>query len=47
MYQEGLAPIQLRVETKHHRATPGGTGAVKAIGNYAPVRKNYICDIYS
>lgn len=44
MCQEGLAPIQLQVETKYHRATPGGTGGVKAIGNYAPVRKNCICE---
>jgi len=37
---EGLAPIQLLVETKNHRATPGGTGGIKTIGNYAPVLKN-------
>lgn len=38
-FKEGLAPIQLQVETKYHRATPGGTGNVKTIGNYAPVLK--------
>lgn len=38
-FKEGLAPIQLQVETKYHRATPGGTGDVKTIGNYAPVLK--------
>ncbi|KAK2996396.1 hypothetical protein RJ639_026323, partial [Escallonia herrerae] len=32
---EGLAPINLVVETEMHRATPGGTGGVKTIGNYA------------
>ena len=35
--QEGLAPINLIVETDMHRATPGGTGGVKTIGNYAAV----------
>lgn len=35
--QEGLAPINLVVENDFHRATPGGTGCVKTIGNYAPV----------
>ena len=35
--QEGLAPINLIVEDKFHRATPGGTGSVKTIGNYASV----------
>jgi branched-chain amino acid aminotransferase len=39
-FKEGLAPIQLLVETKNHRATPGGTGGIKTIGNYAPVLKN-------
>ncbi|KAG8362832.1 hypothetical protein BUALT_BualtUnG0032800 [Buddleja alternifolia] len=34
---EGLAPINLIVETEMHRATPGGTGGVKTIGNYAAV----------
>lgn len=36
-FQEGLAPINLVVETELHRATPGGTGGVKTIGNYAGV----------
>lgn len=35
--QEGLAPIDLKVETVYHRAAPGGTGGVKTIGNYASV----------
>ncbi|XP_073018681.1 branched-chain amino acid aminotransferase 2, chloroplastic-like isoform X1 [Primulina eburnea] len=38
-FKEGLAPIHLIVETEMHRATPGGTGAVKTIGNYAGVLK--------
>ncbi|CAA0817221.1 Branched-chain-amino-acid aminotransferase 3-chloroplastic [Striga hermonthica] len=36
-FKEGLAPINLIVETELHRATPGGTGGVKTIGNYAAV----------
>ncbi|KAF6168947.1 hypothetical protein GIB67_038444 [Kingdonia uniflora] len=36
---EGLAPINLVVENDSHRATPGGTGEIKTIGNYAPVLK--------
>lgn len=36
--QEGIAPINLIVEHELHRATPGGTGGVKTIGNYAAVR---------
>jgi len=35
--QEGLSPINLTIETEMHRATPGGTGGVKTIGNYAAV----------
>nr|GMC93992.1 branched-chain amino acid aminotransferase 2, chloroplastic-like [Ipomoea batatas] len=38
-FKEGLAPINLIVETEMHRATPGGSGNVKTIGNYAPVLK--------
>ncbi|XP_071913415.1 branched-chain amino acid aminotransferase 2, chloroplastic-like isoform X1 [Coffea arabica] len=38
-FKEGLAPINLIVETDMHRATPGGTGGVKTIGNYAAVLK--------
>ncbi|GFP78867.1 branched-chain-amino-acid aminotransferase 5 chloroplastic, partial [Phtheirospermum japonicum] len=38
-FKEGLAPINLIVETEMHRATPGGSGGVKTIGNYAPVLK--------
>ncbi|XP_019173169.1 PREDICTED: branched-chain-amino-acid aminotransferase 3, chloroplastic-like isoform X1 [Ipomoea nil] len=38
-FKEGLAPINLVVETEMHRATPGGTGSVKTIGNYAAVLK--------
>ncbi|RZC91557.1 hypothetical protein C5167_027620 [Papaver somniferum] len=34
-----LAPINLVVESDFHRATPGGTGGVKTIGNYAAVMK--------
>ncbi|KAK1396198.1 hypothetical protein POM88_006061 [Heracleum sosnowskyi] len=36
---DGLSPIDLMVETETHRATPGGTGCVKTIGNYAAVLK--------
>lgn len=38
-FKEGLAPINLVVENEFHRATPGGTGGVKSIGNYASVLK--------
>ncbi|CAI9758461.1 unnamed protein product [Fraxinus pennsylvanica] len=38
-FKEGLAPIHLIVETEMHRATPGGTGGIKTIGNYAGVLK--------
>ncbi|CAH9119037.1 unnamed protein product [Cuscuta epithymum] len=38
-FKEGLAPINLVVETEMHRASPGGTGSVKTIGNYAAVLK--------
>ncbi|WOL03068.1 branched-chain-amino-acid aminotransferase 3, chloroplastic-like [Canna indica] len=38
-FKEGLAPINLVVENDFHRATPGGTGGVKTIGNYASVLK--------
>jgi hypothetical protein len=37
-FQEGLAPINLVVHDEFHRAMPGGTGGVKTIANYAPVR---------
>jgi branched-chain amino acid aminotransferase len=36
-FKEGLSPINLIVEDKFHRASPGGTGGVKTIGNYALV----------
>ncbi|KAJ4773993.1 Branched-chain-amino-acid aminotransferase [Rhynchospora pubera] len=38
-FKEGLAPINLIVEEGYHRATPGGTGGIKTIGNYASVLK--------
>lgn len=38
-FKEGLAPINLVIETDFHRASPGGTGGVKTIGNYAAVLK--------
>ncbi|WOL03067.1 branched-chain-amino-acid aminotransferase 3, chloroplastic-like [Canna indica] len=38
-FKEGSAPINLVVENDYPRAAPGGTGGVKAIGNYAPVMK--------
>ncbi|GMH14712.1 hypothetical protein Nepgr_016553 [Nepenthes gracilis] len=36
-FKEGIAPINLVIETDVHRASPGGTGGVKSIGNYAAV----------
>lgn len=41
-WQEGVAPIHLVVEHELHRATPGGTGGVKTIGNYAAVSKQVL-----
>ncbi|XP_039009607.1 branched-chain amino acid aminotransferase 2, chloroplastic-like [Hibiscus syriacus] len=38
-FKEGVAPINLIIEHELHRATPGGTGGVKTIGNYAAVLK--------
>ncbi|KAL4592664.1 hypothetical protein LXL04_005667 [Taraxacum kok-saghyz] len=38
-FNKGLSPINLIIETEMHRATPGGTGGVKTIGNYAAVLK--------
>jgi branched-chain amino acid aminotransferase len=38
-FKEGMAPINLVIENEMHRATPGGTGGVKTIGNYAAVLK--------
>lgn len=35
-YPEGVRPVALHVETEHRRAWPGGTGAFKIGGNYAP-----------
>ncbi len=34
-YSGGFAPIDIMVEENYIRSAPGGTGAVKAIGNYA------------
>lgn len=36
-YQGGLPSLNLKIETELHRAIPGGTGGVKAAGNYAAV----------
>ncbi|XP_012079469.1 branched-chain amino acid aminotransferase 2, chloroplastic isoform X2 [Jatropha curcas] len=38
-FREGVAPINLVIEHELHRASPGGTGGVKTIGNYAAVLK--------
>ncbi|KAJ0967720.1 hypothetical protein J5N97_024637 [Dioscorea zingiberensis] len=38
-FKEGVAPINLLLADKIHRAIPGGTGGIKAISNYAPVLK--------
>ena len=35
-FKGGLKPISLKVSDEFHRAAPGGSGGVKAIGNYAP-----------
>ena len=35
-FQGGIKPISLKVSDEFHRAAPGGSGGVKAIGNYAP-----------
>ena len=37
-FKEGVAPINLVVGDGVHRAMPGGTGGVKTISNYGPVR---------
>jgi branched-chain amino acid aminotransferase len=34
-----MSAIHLLVEEEFHRAMPGGTGGVKTITNYAPVRR--------
>ncbi|XP_062226415.1 branched-chain-amino-acid aminotransferase 5, chloroplastic-like isoform X2 [Phragmites australis] len=36
-FKDGLSPISLLAEEEYHRAAPGGTGDIKAIGNYASV----------
>lgn len=33
-FKSGFQPIKLKIETKYHRAAPGGTGCVKSISNY-------------
>ena len=35
-FKGGIKPISLKVSDEFHRAAPGGSGGVKAIGNYAP-----------
>ncbi|MFD0443265.1 branched-chain amino acid aminotransferase [Streptomyces indonesiensis] len=35
-FADGPEPVPVWVSTRHHRAAPGGTGAVKFAGNYAP-----------
>lgn len=35
-FKGGMTPINLKVSDEYHRAAPGGSGGVKAIGNYAP-----------
>ncbi|KAI5576837.1 hypothetical protein BDE02_09G072100 [Populus trichocarpa] len=36
-YKSGIDAFNLSIETKLHRASPGGTGGIKSITNYAPV----------
>lgn len=38
-FKEGMAPLNLYVEDKYDRASPGGAGGVKAVTNYAPALK--------
>ena len=35
-FKGGLSSIKLIISDEYHRAAPGGSGGVKAIGNYAP-----------
>ncbi len=35
-FKGGVTAIDLLISEEHHRAAPGGSGGVKAIGNYAP-----------
>lgn len=35
-FRGGLSSIDLVISDEYHRAAPGGSGGVKAIGNYAP-----------
>ena len=35
-FKGGMSCINLLISDHHHRAAPGGSGGVKAIGNYAP-----------
>ncbi len=35
-FKGGMTAIDLLISEDHHRAAPGGSGGVKAIGNYAP-----------
>ncbi|MBT3772251.1 MAG: branched-chain amino acid aminotransferase [Euryarchaeota archaeon] len=35
-FKGGLSAIDLLISEENHRAAPGGSGGVKAIGNYAP-----------
>ena len=35
-FKGGMSAIDLIISDDHHRAAPGGSGGVKAIGNYAP-----------
>ncbi|XP_031379643.1 branched-chain amino acid aminotransferase 2, chloroplastic-like [Punica granatum] len=36
-YNKGRKPMNLLVEDKHRRASPGGTGGIKTVANYSPV----------
>lgn len=38
-FKGGVQAIELLISDVHHRAAPGGSGGVKAIGNYAPGMK--------
>ena len=38
-FKGGMSAIDLLISEHHHRAAPGGSGGVKAMGNYAPGMK--------
>ncbi|KAL1192597.1 Branched-chain-amino-acid aminotransferase 6 [Cardamine amara subsp. amara] len=41
-YHKGSSGLNLKVDHKHHRAHPGGTGGVKSCTNYSPIVKSLV-----